>query len=140
MSEGVRRGAVGVIVRAGRVLVIRRAAGVAAPGAYCFPGGAIEAGESEAAALVRELEEELSVTVRPVGRLWESTTAWGVWLAWWQAELCVDHEPVPNPSEVASYDWHTLEEMTALPELLESNREFLAAVARGEIRVAGLGE
>ena len=42
-----RRGVVAVIVRDQRLLVIRRASGVAAPGMYCFPGGGIEPGEIE---------------------------------------------------------------------------------------------
>ncbi|MES1213405.1 MAG: NUDIX domain-containing protein, partial [Singulisphaera sp.] len=57
----VRRGAVGVIVRHERFLVIRRAEGIAAPGKFCFPGGGIEGEESEHQALVRELMEELGV-------------------------------------------------------------------------------
>jgi hypothetical protein len=34
-----RRGAVAVVVRDGRMLVIRRARSVVAPLVYCFPGG-----------------------------------------------------------------------------------------------------
>ncbi len=43
-----------VIERDERLLIIRQAEGIAAPGAYCFPGGGIEKGETEAEALVRE--------------------------------------------------------------------------------------
>src|ERR1700716_3343963 len=122
-----RRGAVAVIVRDSRVLVIRRSANVVAPGAFCFPGGHIEPGESEEQALVRELREELGVTVRPVRRLWRSLTPWQVELAWWLAEVN-PHEPlVPNPQEVASIHWVTPGEMSSLAELLESNREFLSS-------------
>ena len=65
-----RRGVVGVVVRDGRMLVIRRSRSVVAPLVYCFPGGGIEAGESEEEALVREFREEIGVTIRPVRRLW----------------------------------------------------------------------
>lgn len=51
----VRRGAVAIIVREARCLMIRRAEGIAVPGAYCFPGGGIEDGETEAQAVRREL-------------------------------------------------------------------------------------
>lgn len=130
-----RRGAVGVICRGDRLLVIRRSELVAAPGAYCFPGGGIDGDETEQAALVRELHEELAVVATPLRRLWESTTSWGVWLAWWQAELAPETEPVPNLAEVAALHWLTIAEMRALPGLLSSNHEFLDAVAAGQIEL-----
>jgi len=130
-----RRGAVGVICRQDRLLVIRRSESVAAPGAYCFPGGGIEGDETEQAALVRELHEELGVSVKPLRRLWESTTTWGVWLAWWLAEIAPDAEPVPNPAEVAALHWLSIAEMRALPGLLSSNHAFLDGVAAGQIEL-----
>lgn len=120
-----RSGVVAVIVRNQRLLVIRRASGIAAPGMYCFPGGGIERGEVEEEALRRELHEELAARVRPVRRLWSSVTAWGVELAWWLAELDQTAELIPNPAEVASIHWLTPVELDALEGLLESNREFL---------------
>lgn len=48
---------------AGRVLVAERPAGKPLAGAWEFPGGKIEAGESPASALRRELAEELALTV-----------------------------------------------------------------------------
>jgi 8-oxo-dGTP diphosphatase len=131
-SPAGRRGAVAVIVRDGRFLVIRRSATVVAPGAYCFPGGAIEGEETEEVALVREIHEELGVSVQPVRRLWQSRTPWGVELAWWLAALDLKAQPVPNPSEVESYVWLTAAEMRATTTLLESNQHFLDALAREE--------
>jgi 8-oxo-dGTP pyrophosphatase MutT (NUDIX family) len=130
-----RRGAVGVICRADRLLVIRRSETVAAPGAYCFPGGGIDGSETEEAALVRELHEELAVVATPVRRLWECTTNWGVWLAWWLAEIPLDVEPVPNLAEVSALHWLSIAEMRALPGLLSSNHAFLDAVAAGQIEL-----
>jgi len=130
-----RRGAVAVIVRQGRFLVIRRAESVVAPGAYCFPGGGIEPGEAEPAALVRELDEELAIIVRPVRLLWRSTTPWKVRLAWWLGHVDPDVTPVPNPAEVTSFCWCNCQEMRALPNLLPSNHAFLDALARREIRL-----
>jgi len=54
-------------------------------------------------------------------------------LFWWRAVLGEEIEPVANPAEVAGVYWHTLAEMAALDGLLESNRQFLAAVESGEI-------
>jgi 8-oxo-dGTP diphosphatase len=132
-SEVSRRGAVAVVVRTGRLLVIRRSTSVPAPGAFCFPGGGIEAGESEEQALMREFQEELGAPVRPLRRLWRSVTRWQVELFWWLGELEPTAELVPNPTEVASIHWLTSVEMLAEARLLESNRAFLAAIARGEI-------
>lgn len=135
-SPNARQGVVAVIVRQGRFLVIRRSARVVAPGTYCFPGGAIDAGETEEVALRRELQEELSVAVRPVRRLWRSTTPWGVELAWWLCELGAEDQPLPDPREVESFAWLTGDQMRAIPELLESNRHFLDALDRGEFALA----
>jgi (d)CTP diphosphatase len=128
-----RRGVVGVIRRGERLLVIRRSQLVVAPGAYCFPGGAIDGEETEEQALVREIAEELGADVRPLRRIWSNTTSWSVELSWWLVEAepaCVYR---PNPAEVASIHWLTADEMRDLPELLESNRHFLRALAEGEI-------
>jgi 8-oxo-dGTP diphosphatase len=54
----------------GRVLIAQRPAGKWQAGRWEFPGGKVEAGESEREALVRELAEELGVQVlaaRPLG-------------------------------------------------------------------------
>ncbi|MCE5302716.1 MAG: NUDIX domain-containing protein [Planctomycetaceae bacterium] len=131
-----RRGAVGVVMRDGRMLVIRRSKTVVAPLVYCFPGGGIEPGESEQDALVREFREEVGLAIRPVRRLWQCVTAWKVHLAWWLGALDAAAEPAANPREVHSIHWMTPDEMLRLSDLLESNREFLERIGRGEIRLA----
>lgn len=49
----------------GRVLVQRRPPGTEHAGLWEFPGGKLEEGEAPAAALVRELREELGIAVDP---------------------------------------------------------------------------
>ncbi len=132
-QNGQRRGAVAVIVRQGQLLVIRRSRWVVAPLRFCFPGGAIEGEETEDAALVRELQEELAAAVKPVRRLWESVTPWNVHLAWWLADLAPQAQLTPNPAEVDSVYWYTPAELASLPELLESNHVFLQALDAGKI-------
>jgi 8-oxo-dGTP diphosphatase len=128
-----RRGAVAVVIRDGRMLVIRRSRTVVAPGVYCFPGGGIEDGESEEAALAREFQEELGAILYPRRKVWECVTAWKVQLSWYLAEIAPDAVLTPNPREVESVHWLTPEEMAARDDLLASNREFLELVFRGEI-------
>ena len=56
--------AVGVLIDAdGRFLLTSRPAGKVYAGYWEFPGGKLEAGESVAAALQRELQEELGITI-----------------------------------------------------------------------------
>jgi 8-oxo-dGTP pyrophosphatase MutT (NUDIX family) len=131
-----RRGAVAVVVRDGRLLVIRRSRFVVAPRTFCFPGGAIEGHESEEEALVREIREELGVEIVPERRIWQSVTPWRVHLAWWLSRLEPRAEIRPNPAEVESVHWRTPSQMAALADLLESNRQFLAALESGQIDLA----
>jgi 8-oxo-dGTP diphosphatase len=55
---------------AGRVLVTQRRADQALPLQWEFPGGKIEPGEAPAAALARELAEEIDAAVE-VGPIWD---------------------------------------------------------------------
>jgi 8-oxo-dGTP pyrophosphatase MutT (NUDIX family) len=127
------RGVVAVIIREQRFLVIRRSQHVRAPGMHCFPGGAIEPGESETDALRRELHEELALAAVPLRRIWQSVTPWNVELAWWLAEIEPTAAPQANPLEVEAFHWLTADEIRALPQLLASNLEFLDAWERGEM-------
>lgn len=56
-----------VIVREGLVYCVQRGPGGSLPGMWEFPGGKLEPGEDEAAALTREIQEELLCEVE-VGR------------------------------------------------------------------------
>lgn len=127
-----------MVIRDQRLLVIRRSQRVRRPGSFCFPGGGIEPGEDEAAAVCRELAEELALRVTTTRRLWQSVTTWQVELSWWAAELSEDQAPVANAAEVASFHWLTLAEIRELPELLPSNHEFLDAWERGEFELEGI--
>jgi 8-oxo-dGTP diphosphatase len=57
------------IVRGAAVLAARRARPAALAGRWELPGGQVEAGESETAALRRECREELGVEIRVLRRL-----------------------------------------------------------------------
>jgi len=49
----------------GRVLIAQRPEGKAMAGLWEFPGGKVEAGEQPEQSLIRELREELGITVKP---------------------------------------------------------------------------
>ena len=125
-SSDFREGVVVVVRRADRFLMIRRAEGLLAAGWWCFVGGGIDAGETQEEAVVREFREEVGGSVRPVKWLWE------YWrpdrklrLHWWLA--AIDGEDLrANPSEVQEFGWFQIAEIDALPQVLESNREFLS--------------
>src|SRR4051812_50167155 len=61
------------VIRNGRVLAARRSRPADVAGGWEFPGGKVEAGESEAAALARELGEELGLRAEVGARLGEVT-------------------------------------------------------------------
>jgi 8-oxo-dGTP diphosphatase len=126
-SDGtaIQEGVVVVVVRAGRFLMIRRAEGILAGGAWCFVGGGIEPGETQAEAVRREFFEEVGGVVQPFRKIWEYCRGDGkLLLHWWLASL--DGEALRlNPAEVAECRWCTPEEISRLPDVLGSNTEFL---------------
>jgi len=54
----------------GRILITQRRADQSLGGRWEFPGGKVEPGEAPVDALIRELREEIGVTVA-VGRIWD---------------------------------------------------------------------
>ena len=92
----------GALLHEGRVLAACRSAPAEVAGRWEFPGGKLEPGESSAAALERELREELGVEARAVARI---PGAWpvraGLELHIWTAELLSGTpEPLQDHSEL----------------------------------------
>ncbi len=131
-----KRGVVAVVPDGQRLLVIKRSRTVVAPGAYCFPGGGIHDGESEEAAIVREMREELNIDSTPIRRIWQSLTPWQVDLGWWLVELPTKFELRANEGEVAEITWLLPHEIRSLDGLLESNHHFFDAWDRGEFSLS----
>ena len=135
MSLEQRKGAIGVVCRDDRILVIERALRVRAGGKICFPGGSVESGETVEQAVVRELWEELGVHVSPVKELWQCTIRSGTRLHWWLANLEPDSVFRPDPSEVGTYAWLTVAQIKRLPQLLPSNADFFSAFEANEFEL-----
>ena len=113
----------------GRWLLIRRSAQVVrAPLRVCFPGGWIDAGESQAAAVVREMREELAAAVVPVRCVWQHCFGDPPRLLWgWLAEL-TSANVSPEPTEVHEVLWLTSDEAVQHPDVLPHTDVFLAAL------------
>lgn len=57
------------ILQSGQVMAAQRGPGMSQSGVWEFPGGKLEAGESESEALQRELVEEMDLKISPFLRL-----------------------------------------------------------------------
>lgn len=120
------RGVVAVLQHNDKLLMIKRAEGIPLGGRWCFPGGAILPDESSADALVREIREELGLTIEPGAAVWR----WkrgddGLDLQWWTARI-VAGTVRPNPAEVQRAEWMTVETIRNTPDVLANNIEFIA--------------
>ena len=124
------RDAVVIVIRdGGRLLAIRRAAGVRRPHYWCPPGGAIEPDEAACDAVVREAREEVGLSVRALREIWRTSSDDGQWsLQWWLAERIGDGAPLPDPREVAEARWVTASEFLALEPIFDAHRPFFREV------------
>lgn len=122
------------VLRAGRVLVQQRAYPAAAAGRWELPGGRVEPGETEAAALVRECVEELGVAVSVGSRLGPDVPISGGYLL--RAYSCLLREPHAEPAALdhQAVRWLALGELDTVDWLdsdvllLPALRAALAAV------------
>jgi 8-oxo-dGTP diphosphatase len=111
----------------GRVLIAQRPAGRHLAGRWEFPGGKVSAGESEAAALVRELREELGIEVtasRPFMRLTHSYPDRSVELSLWIVERFAG---TPRGLDGQALRWVAPADL-GKEELLEADRPFVEAL------------
>jgi 8-oxo-dGTP diphosphatase len=115
-----------------RYLVQQRLPGVSRANLWEFPGGKVEPGESDEAAVARECREELDVGLRVGRRLWGTEHTYVdlvVQLELYAAEI-VDGEPRPLGAQALRFC--TPAEMQAL-EFCEADVPLLEALARGTL-------
>jgi len=88
-----------------RILIAQRRADQELALKWEFPGGKVEPGEAPTAALVRELREELGVTVA-VGRIWDVLFhAYPAFDLVMLVYVCRIVDGIPRPVEVADLAW-----------------------------------
>jgi mutator protein MutT len=119
-----------LIFRAGKILLTQRKAGSHLGGLWEFPGGKRELQESFEECLIREIREELGVTIT-VDHLFESVQhsypEKSVRLKFFVCRL-LDGEP--QPLESAALTWASRDELTSFPfpaadaQLLEKLRNY----------------
>lgn len=123
-----REAVVAILRRGDRVLVIQRGPLVLLPGFWTPLSGRIEPGESQEAAVVREVREEVGLRVSPLARVWECPTDDGNFLLhWWTAEVESD-DLVLDPAEVSDARWVTPAEFLQMTPTFAGDREFFERV------------
>ena len=121
-----------VIQQDGRVLICQRREGQKHPLKWEFPGGKVEPGEEPAAALVRELQEELGIrAVAPIEITrfpYQYPGGSPLLLIFYRVEEF--SRPVQN-LEFADLRWVQPKDLLSF-DFLEADIEFVRALARGE--------
>ncbi len=78
--------------------------------------------------MVREMQEELGLEVRPWAKVWECPTDDGRFqLHWWLVEED-GGDPRPDPGEVSATKWVDADEFDDLTPTFQGDREFFRAV------------
>ena len=111
----------------GRVLIAQRPRGKPLAGRWEFPGGKVDAGESERQALVRELREELGIEVRaarPFMRLTHAYAERDVQLALWIVER---FSGAPRSLDAQAPKWVAPARLGS-EDILEADQPFIAAL------------
>lgn len=119
--------AAAIVDGAGRVLIAQRPPGKWQAGRWEFPGGKIEPGETEEAAVHRELHEELGIRVLAARPLAEVSHDYGdrrVAMALW---LVSGFEGVPRGLDGQALRWVEASEL-ADADLLEADLPLLPAI------------
>ena len=112
-----------------RVLIAERPAGRHMAGRWEFPGGKVSAGESDAAALARELKEELGIEMLAGRPLLESSHRYEdrhVDLSMWVVER---FSGAPRGLDGQRLKWVSPAQLDA-EDILEADRPFIEALQR----------
>ncbi len=124
--------AVGVLIDdAGRILITRRADDAHQGGLWEFPGGKVEAQESVTEALIRELVEELGVTVHASLPLMEIRHDYGDKQVLLDIHQVRDWQGEPRGLEGQPLAWVAVSGL-AQYEFPEANKPIIARLLQGD--------
>lgn len=118
-----------VIERGGRILVSQRGPGVGQAGRWEFPGGKREPGESDEAALARELREELGIALEIGPMVW-TTGAGPLVLRFFRCPWRGGQRPRPLGS--VQFRWVRREDLPSLA-FPPADAALVSALAEGRI-------
>lgn len=113
-----------------KILIVRRGPGQTGAGAWEFPGGKVEKGESPEQALVREIQEELGIEIKVGALLGEAIYAYPSKViklrVHWSESLSSDLQLVEHDA----FKWLRAEEIQ-VSELSEADRPFVEMILQG---------
>lgn len=119
----------GIVVSEGRVLVGRRGPGAHQPCTWEFPGGKVEAGESQGEALRREIAEETGLSFDEAALVHAEEHRYPDRTVRLSFFLCIGVRPPAAPGPAGgTWRWVGAEELRAL-EMPAANRRVAAIVA-----------
>jgi 8-oxo-dGTP pyrophosphatase MutT (NUDIX family) len=121
----VKKDAIAVVLQKdGAFLLIKRAKKGQAEDYWCPITGAVEPGETQPEAVIREAREEMGLEVRPSHKVWQCYTQDKQYMIhWWCAELTSEHMQM-NTSEVKEYRWLHYRDMQKLDKMFEEDLYF----------------
>ena len=111
----------------GRVLIAQRPLGKALAGRWEFPGGKLLEGETDAAALQRELREELGVIVQSSEPLLTILHDYGDRIVELRMRVVRAYRGVPCGLEAQAIRWVAVDQLDA-EDVLEADQPFIKAL------------
>ncbi|ETX05189.1 MAG: hypothetical protein ETSY2_24430 [Candidatus Entotheonella gemina] len=90
--------------------------------------GKVEPGESQFDAVVREVKEEVGLTVQPLRKVWEYISDSGTHLLHWWLARYVSGDVIAAEREVSEARWLTVDEFLQMTPTFACDREFFRDV------------
>jgi 8-oxo-dGTP pyrophosphatase MutT (NUDIX family) len=123
--------AVAVVIKRGETfLLIQRAKKGEAEDYWCPITGAVEPGETQEQAVIREAREEMGIVVDPVEKVWECPTDNNDYLLHWWFVRMKNQDIVPSQDEVKAFEWVTVQQMDQIKKMFEPDRHFFRITGR----------